>query len=150
MYVSVIGGDVGSCDEDDCRRAEKLGMGIAELGAVLVCGGKGGVMEAACRGAKKKDGTTIGILPSGSREEGNEYLDYSIVTGLGMTRNSLVVLNGDVVVAIDGRYGTLSEIAMATKYDQRILGLGTWDIDPVEEFDGVEEVLKELKEEKGI
>lgn len=141
MYVSVIGGDVNSCTDEDCIKAEKIGEGIAELGVVLVCGGRGGVMEAACRGAKRKGGTTIGILPSADKIEGNDYLDHAIVTGLGMVRNSLVVLNGDVVVAIDGRYGTLSEISMAIKYGKRILGLGTWDIEGVESCESVGEIL---------
>ncbi len=104
-------------------------------------------MEAACRGAKKRDGETIGILPSSSREEGNEYLDHALVTGLGMVRNSLVVLNGDVVVAIDGGYGTLSEISMATKYGKKILGIETWELSAVENYESVEEVLKQLKKE---
>lgn len=147
MYVSLIGGDVGSCTERDCERAEKIGEGIAIMGAVLVCGGRGGVMEAACRGAKFQGGTTIGILPSGDRDEGNEYLDHAIVTGLGMTRNSLVVLNGDIVVAVDGGYGTLSEISMATKYGKRILGIGTWDVDCIEGFGDVEGLLDALEEE---
>lgn len=144
MYISIIGGDAGSCTEDDCRRAEELGKGIAERGHILICGGRGGVMEAACKGAKEEGGTTIGILPSSDRSEGNEYLDYSIVTNLGIMRNSLVVLNGDLVVAIDGGYGTLSEIAIATKYRKRILGLGTWDLDSVESYDTVDDILKEL------
>ena len=145
MYVSVIGGDVGSCTDKDRERAEELGKGIAEMNMVLVCGGKVGVMEAACRGAKSTGGTTIGILPSGDRSEGNDYLDHSIVTNLGMLRNSLVVLNGDIVVAIDGSYGTLSEISMAKKYGKRILGLGTWDVDAVEACSSVKEVLGKLK-----
>jgi len=146
MYVSVIGGDKGSCTDKDRERAEELGKGIAEMDMVLVCGGEGGVMEAACRGAKSAGGTTIGILPSGDRSEGNDYLDHSIVTNLGMLRNSLVVLNGDIVVAIDGSYGTLSEISMARKYGKRILGLGTWDLDAVEGCISVDEVLEKLKE----
>ncbi|MGM0405876.1 MAG: TIGR00725 family protein [Thermoplasmatota archaeon] len=148
MYVSVIGGDVGSCSDKDRERAEELGKGIAEMNMILVCGGRGGVMEAACRGAKSAGGITIGILPSGNRSEGNDYLDHAIVTNLGMLRNSLVVLNGDVVVAIDGSYGTLSEISMATKYGKRILGLGTWDVDAVEECSSVKEVLGKLKKIK--
>ncbi|MFW6144863.1 MAG: TIGR00725 family protein [Candidatus Natronoplasma sp.] len=145
MYVSVIGGDVTSCTYEDCERAEKIGEGIADLGAVLVCGGRGGIMEAACRGAKRKGGKTIGILPSADRSEGNEYLDHAIVTGLGMVRNSLVVLNGDIVVAIDGRYGTLSEIALGIEYGKRILGLGTWDVEGVESYETVEDILEVLE-----
>ena len=148
MYVSVIGGDVATCTEDDCKKAERIGAGIARMGAVLICGGKGGVMEAACRGAVSQEGTTIGILPGNSRDEGNEYLTHGIVTALGAVRNSLVVLNGDIVVAIDGGYGTLSEIALAIQYGKRVLGLGTWEIKGVESFDGVEELLETLLEYK--
>ncbi len=144
MYVSVIGGDVKTCTEEDRRIAQEVGKGIARMGAVLVCGGKGGVMEAACRGAESQGGTTIGILPSGSRDEGNDYLTHGIVTNLGAVRNSLVVLNGDVVVAIDGGYGTLSEIALALQYGKRILGIGTWDIEGVERFETPDELLDAL------
>ncbi len=146
MYVSVIGGDTGHCSEADLERAKRLGKGIAEMGAVLICGGRGGIMEAACEGVKEKGGKTIGILPGKSRGEGNEYLDHSIVTGLGMLRNSLVVLNGDIVVAFPGRYGTLSEISMALEYGKRVLGLRTWDIQGVEDFTDVCEVLDVIKE----
>ncbi|MFP3872112.1 MAG: TIGR00725 family protein [Candidatus Natronoplasma sp.] len=146
MYVSVIGGDVESCSEKDRARAEKLGEKLAERGHVLVCGGRGGVMKAACKGAKKANGTTVGILPSGRREEANEYVDIPIVTGLGMLRNSLVVLNGDVVVAIDGSYGTLSEICMAEKYGKKILGLGTWQIDAVDHAEDVDDLLKKIED----
>ncbi len=145
MYVSIIGGDVGSCDEQDCRNAEELGKRLAKYGATIVCGGRGGVMEAACRGAKSEDGTTIGILPSGNREEGNDYLDHAIVTDLGVLRNSLVVQNGDIVIAIDGKYGTLSEIAIAQDYGKKILGLGTWDLEIVESCDDVDDLMEKFK-----
>ncbi len=118
------------------------------MGAVLVSGGRAGVMEAACKGAVSEGGTTIGILPGNSREEGNEYLTHGIVTALGAVRNSLVVLNGDIVVAIDGGYGTLSEIALAFQYGKHVLGLGSWDIKGVESFDSVEGVLEELESYK--
>lgn len=101
-------------------------------------------MKAACKGAKEKDGTTIGILPSSDKEEANEYIDHPIATGLGMMRNSLVVMNGDVVIAIDGGYGTLSEICFAHKYGKRILGLDTWNLDVVEGFDDPEGIINEL------
>ncbi len=146
MYISVIGGDEGSSSKKDVERARELGREIAELDHILVCGGRGGVMRAACRGAKEKNGTTIGILPSFDKKEANEYVDHPIATGLGMTRNSLVVMNGDVVVAIDGGYGTLSEICFANKYGKKILGLGTWDLEVVEEFDDVASLVERLIE----
>ncbi len=145
MYVSVIGGDIGSCKNEDRERAREIGKRIAKLGATLVCGGRGGVMEAACRGAKEEGGTTIGILPSDDRGEKNEYVDHAIVTGMGNMRNALVVLNGDVVVAINGGYGTLSEIALATDYGKKVLGIGTWDLDVVEKHYDIDSLLESLK-----
>ncbi len=143
--MSVIGGDEGSCSDRDKQIAEELGRGIGDMNAVLVCGGRGGVMESACKGCKEAGGETIGILPSASRDEGNEYLDHAIVTNLGAVRNSLVVLNGDIVVAVDGGYGTLSEISLAHKYGKRVLGLATWDLNTVESCSDVDEVIDELR-----
>lgn len=141
----MIGGDVGSASEKDLDTAENLGKILAARGHTLVCGGKGGVMKAVCRGAKKKGGTTIGILPSYSRDEANEYIDHAIVTDLGIMRNSLVVMNGDVVIAIDGGYGTLSEICFAQKYGKDILGINTWELDAVDNFEDIEELIEELE-----
>jgi len=92
--------------------AERVGRGIAQRGGVLVCGGRGGVMQAACKGAKEKDGVTVGLLPD-SKDEANEFVDIPLATGLGMRRNFLVVSAADVVIAIGGRWGTLSEISFA-------------------------------------
>ncbi len=144
MYISVIGGDTPRATEENKKKAEKVGKAIAERGHDLVCGGRGGVMKAACKGAKEKGGTTIGILPSSNRDEANEYVDHPIVTDLGMLRNSLVVQNGDIIIAVDGGYGTLSEICIAQKYGKRILGLGTWDVDAVESFEEVQGMMNEI------
>jgi hypothetical protein len=108
--------------------AEEVGGCIAERGAALVCGGKGGVMEAACRGAKSMGGMTVGILPGGDKSSGNPYLDIVIPTGMGFARNVLVVLSSSGVVAVGGRYGTLSEIAYCLIYEIPVLGLGTWTL----------------------
>jgi hypothetical protein len=102
---------------------------IAGNGSVLVCGGLGGVMEAACRGAQEAGGTTVGILPG--TEEGNPYLDIIIRTGLGHARNVLVVLSADAVIALGGSYGTLSEIAIGLKLGRPVYGIATWDIEGV-------------------
>jgi uncharacterized protein (TIGR00725 family) len=114
---------------------------------VLVCGGLGGVMEAACRGAKDGAGTTVGILPGTDRGEANEFVDVAIPTGLGEARNALVVRAADALIAVGGGYGTLSEIALALKAGKRIVGLGSWDIEGVERVDtpeaAVEAVLAE-------
>jgi uncharacterized protein (TIGR00725 family) len=99
---------------------------------VLVCGGLGGVMQAACRGAKEAGGTTVGILPGHDRGEANEFVDVAIPTGLGEARNALVVRAADALIAVGGGYGTLSEIALALKAGKRVAGLGTWEIDGVE------------------
>lgn len=144
-YVSIIGGDVGSCDDEDCRNAEEIGKRLAKLGVTIVCGGRGGVMKAVCKGAKSESGTTIGILPSTDRSQGNDHLDHTIVTDLGVLRNGLVVQNGDIVIAIDGRYGTLSEIAIAQQYGKKILGLGTWDLDTVDSCKDVDELMEKFE-----
>jgi uncharacterized protein (TIGR00725 family) len=105
---------------------------------VVVCGGLGGVMEAACRGAKDAGGTTVGILPGLDRTAANQFVDVAIPTGLGEARNALVVRAADAVIAIDGGYGTLSEIALALKAGKRVVGLGTWDVEGVDAVDSPE------------
>ena len=127
MYVSVIGGQ--QCSPDLYNESVEIGRRIAELPAVLITGGLRGIMEATSKGAQQAGGTTIGIIPTENRHDGNPYLDHVIVTGIGQARNALVVLNGDVVVAIDGQHGTLSEIAMALKYGRPVFGYKSWDID---------------------
>jgi uncharacterized protein (TIGR00725 family) len=120
-----------------------VGRLLAEHGAVLVCGGLGGTMEAACRGAKQAGGTTVGLLPGESRSDANRFVDVAIPTGLGEARNALVVRSADVVVAVGGGYGTLSEIALALKIGKRVVGLGTWEIDGVVVVDGPEAAVAE-------
>src|SRR5919199_2439349 len=97
----------------------------------VVCGGLGGVMEAACRGAKSAGGMTVGILPSGSRADANDYVDIALATGLGEARNALVVRAVDVLIAVGGEYGTLSEIALALKAGKPVVGVGTWELDDI-------------------
>jgi uncharacterized protein (TIGR00725 family) len=125
-----------------------VGRALGERGVALVCGGLGGVMEAACRGAKGAGGATIGILPGSDRAAANEFVDVAIPTGLGEARNALVVRAADAVIAVGGGYGTLSEIALALKAGKRVVGLDTWDIDGVEAVDSpvaaVEAVLRDL------
>jgi uncharacterized protein (TIGR00725 family) len=120
-----------------------VGRLLAQRGAVLVCGGLGGTMEAACRGAKQAGGTTVGLLPGGSRSDANPFVDVAIPTGLGEARNALVVRAADVVVAVGGGYGTLSEIALALKAGKRVVGLGSWEIDGVVAADGPEAAVAE-------
>jgi uncharacterized protein (TIGR00725 family) len=115
---------------------------------VLVCGGLGGVMEAACKGAKEAGATTVGILPGADRSAANRFVDIAIPTGLGEARNALVVRAADAVVAIGDGYGTLSEIALALRAGKRVVGLGTWEIEGVLPESGaeaaVETVLRDL------
>jgi uncharacterized protein (TIGR00725 family) len=106
--------------------AEAVGAGLARAGAILVCGGGSGVMEAACRGAHNAGGWTVGFLPGAHAGEGNEYLSLAVPTGLGEARNLLVVRAGGTLIAIGGGYGTLSEIALALKLRRRVVGLATW------------------------
>jgi uncharacterized protein (TIGR00725 family) len=126
---------IGPGDEPTVAAAE-VGRLLAERGAVLVCGGRGGAMEAACRGAKEADGLTVGILPGSDRSEANPFVDVVLPTGLGEARNALVVGAADAVIAIGGGYGTLSEIALALKAGKRVIGLGTWEIEGVEAAEG--------------
>jgi hypothetical protein len=125
-YIGVIG--AGECDAELGRLAEAVGRGIAEAGAVLVCGGMGGVMEAACRGAKAAGGTTIGILPGPDRAEANECVDIAIATGINEARNLAIIRTADALVAVGGSYGTLSEIGFALKAGKKVVALKTWDI----------------------
>ena len=126
MRVAVIGGNRPGREGLD--QAYRIGRLLAREGAVLVCGGLGGVMEAASRGAKEAGGLTIGILPGRDPAEANPSIDIPFATGLGYTRNSLVVMNADAVIAVDGEYGTLSEIAFSLIYGKKVVGLGSWDI----------------------
>ena len=126
MFVSVIGGSDSS--EEELKLAEEVGRELARRGAVLICGGLSGVMEAACRGASSQGGTTIGILPGDNRHDANPYVKIPIVTGMGYARNVIVAKSGQAVIAIGGSYGTLSEIAYALQSDIPVIGLGTWSI----------------------
>jgi uncharacterized protein (TIGR00725 family) len=125
-YIAVVG--PGEATAEEMRTAEEVGRRLAEAGAVVVCGGLGGVMEGACRGAKAAGGTTVGILPGSDRGAANEHVDVAIATGLGEARNALVVRAADALIAIGGSWGTLSEIALGLKAGKRVIGLSTWDL----------------------
>ena len=124
IFISVIGG--GECSAADAKLAEEVGREIARRGAILVCGGLGGVMEAACKGATTEGGLTIGILPGNNRLATNPYVQIPIVTGLGHARNVAVVKSAQAVIAVDGSYGTLSEIGHALQSGIPVIGLNTW------------------------
>lgn len=126
MFIGVIGD--GSCSERVAAIAYEVGKRIALSGAKLVCGGMGGVMEAAAKGAKSAGGLTIGILPGESRYNANPYIDIPVVTGIGEARNMIVVKSSDAVIAVQGMFGTLSEIAFALKSGIPVIGLNTWEL----------------------
>jgi uncharacterized protein (TIGR00725 family) len=124
-WIAVVG--PGSASVGQLETAEEAGAAIAEARAGLVCGGLGGVMEAACRGARSRGGLTLGLLPGTDREAANGWVVVAVPTGLGEARNALVVRAADAVVAIGGGWGTLSEIALALKTGVPVVGVGTWE-----------------------
>ena len=124
--IAVIGG--GQPSPQEAKLAEEVGHELARRGAILVCGGLGGVMEAACKGASSEGGTTIGILPGDNSEAANPYVQIPIVTGLGYARNIAVVKSAQAVIAIGGNYGTLSEISHALQSGIPVVGLNTWSL----------------------
>ena len=123
-----------------------IGREIAKIGAYLVCGGLGGVMEEAAKGAKDYGGKTIGILPGKDKKSANSYIDIPIVTGLSYARNVLVVSSSDVVIALEGKYGTLSEIGFALNIGKCVIGLNTWDIPGVIKVKTAKEAIEKVKE----
>jgi uncharacterized protein (TIGR00725 family) len=125
-WVAVVGGGAGAAGPADLADAEDAGAAVAEAGAGLVCGGLGGVMEAACRGARSRGGVTLGLLPGLDREDANGWVSVAVPTALGEGRNVLVVRAADAVVAVGGGWGTLSEIALALKLGRPVVGVRTW------------------------
>lgn len=125
-YIAVVGTSAGTPAE--LALGEAVGRAIAEAGAVLVCGGMGGVMEAAAGGCLNAGGRTVGILPGESRLDANPYLTVAVATGMGEARNAIVVRTADAIVAVHGEFGTLSEIALALKMGKPVVGLGTWEL----------------------
>jgi uncharacterized protein (TIGR00725 family) len=125
-YVAVVG--ASNPRPEDLEHAHAAGRRLAELGAIVVTGGRGGVMEAACSGAKEAGGLTVGILPGLDRSDANPFVDVSLPTGLGEMRNGLVARAGQAVVAIGGAWGTLAEIALARAAGTPVFGVGTWEL----------------------
>lgn len=124
----MVGPDDPGATPEELTSAEAVGRGLAGAGAVVVCGGLGGVMAAACRGAAEAGGTSVGLLPGLDRTDANRWVTVAVPTGLGEGRNLLVVRAADAVVAVGGAYGTLSEIALALKAGIPVIGLGTWEL----------------------
>lgn len=132
--IGVIG--AGSCSAEVARVAEEVGRRLAEAGCALICGGLGGVMEAACRGAREAGGVTIGVLPGDSAHGANPFVTWPIVTGMGIARNVIIVRSASAVIAVDGGPGTLSEIAHCLQLGVPVVSVGSWDVSPrVEQVD---------------
>ena len=125
-YVAVIGSSVA--DADLAGDAEAIGRALGEGGAVIVCGGLGGVMEAACRGARSARATSVGLLPGPDRSAANDFVTLAVATGIGELRNALVVSAADAVLAVGGEFGTLSEIGLALRLGKPVVGLRTWEL----------------------
>ena len=143
MNVAVVGGY--KCSKKIYNLAREVGRLIAQQGWILICGGREGVMEAACRGAKEAGGLTVGILPSADGRDANKFVDVKIPTGLGYARNVLVVRAAEAVIAIDGNYGTLSEIAFAFNDPRIIVGIETWDIKGLKQVETPQEAVQYVK-----
>jgi uncharacterized protein (TIGR00725 family) len=149
-YVAVIGASNATAWE--LETAERLGALLAEAGAILVCGGLGGVMGAAARGCEAAGGTSIGILPGDDRALASPHLTVAVATGFGEARNAIVARSADAVIAVGGEFGTLSEIALALKMATPVVGLGTWelgrddlDTDPIVRADTPDAAIAELQ-----
>jgi uncharacterized protein (TIGR00725 family) len=136
--IAVIG--ASKCSKKLRDMAAQVGKYIAEHGGIIVCGGMGGIMEGAARGAKEGGGVTIGILPTDDKSDANPYIDFAIPTGFGEARNIIVVRTADVVIALPGKYGTLSEMAFARLFNKPVISVSAWKLgddivqveDPVE------------------
>lgn len=146
MYVAVIGGQ--QCTPEEERTAYELGNLLAKNGAIIICGGLGGVMEAACKGAKAAGGTTIGILPGPFRGDANPFVDHAVATDMGQARNAIIVRTADAAIAVGGEYGTLSEVAMALKMGKKVVAISSWEISRKGELD--EKVIRVDDPEKAM
>ena len=144
ITISVVGGhDIDSKVE---QIAHDIGKIIAEVGAILVCGGLDGAMEAACRGAKEAGGTTIGILPGLDKEDANEYIDIALPSSIGFARNAMVACSADIIVALPGSHGTSSEISYGIVYKRPIIDLGNWDREEMIKVNDVKEAREKIEE----
>lgn len=145
VNVAVIGGH--KCSNEEFKIAMKLGELIAEEGWILITGGLSGIMEAACKGAKRKGGITVGILPGLSKEDANPYVRVSLPTGIGFARNVLIARMADYFIAIEGKYGTLSEIALALNEGKKVFTINSWDIEGVVPVKSPEEAINRIKKD---
>ncbi|MDP8212842.1 MAG: TIGR00725 family protein [Candidatus Zapsychrus exili] len=144
IVISVIGGH--DVDEDTIDLAYKVGSIVAKSGAILACGGLFGVMEAASKGAKEAGGLTIGLLPGKDKQEANPYIDIALPTTIGYARNAMVVASANIVIALPGSHGTLSEICYGLVYKRPIIDLGNWDKDGLIKVDNLEDLSNKIAE----
>ena len=140
IQIGVVG--ASDCDKKVAQLAEGVGRSVARAGAHLVCGGLGGVMAAAARGAKQEGGFTLGVLPGTSRVSANDYIDCAVATGLGHFRNFIIAQTSDALIGVSGKYGTLSEMAMALTLGKTVVGLGTWEIEGIMQASSPEEAVR--------
>lgn len=146
--IGVIGGR--RTEKALLKEAEKTGRLIAQRGAVLICGGLGGVMKAASKGAKSVGGITVGILPQDNSEKANRYIDIPIITGFGIGRNVIIARTAEALIAIGGEYGTLSEIAFALQLNKPVVGIKTWDIKGIIQVDTADDAVEVIFSDKRI
>jgi uncharacterized protein (TIGR00725 family) len=141
--IAVIG--ESSCSDSIYRIAEEAGRRIAEQSWITLTGGLGGVMEAALKGAKQAGGVTVGILPGFHKKEANQYVDIPVVTGMSHARNVIIAYSADALIAVSGKYGTLSEIAISLKLGKPVIGINTWrNIDGIRNVDSPEEAIQSI------
>ena len=139
--IGVIG--AGECNEKIFKLAEEVGRRIARKNAIMICGALGGVMEAVAKGAKDENGITLGVLPGKKRDDANPYIDIAVVSDLGEARNALIARSSDVLIAVSGGYGTLSEIAMSLKMGKKVVVLECqWDIEGTHKASSPEEAVE--------
>lgn len=143
ITISVIGGSTISSRVEDL--AQSVGRMIAELGCILVCGGLGGAMEAAAKGAKMAGGTTIGILPGKDKSDANSYIDISLPTSIGYARNTIVSCSGDIIIALPGSVGTNSEICYGLVFGRPVIDLGNWNIEGMIDVKNIAEAEEKIK-----
>ena len=144
ITISIVGGhDVNSEVE---QVAHKIGNIVARVGAILVCGGLGGVMTHASRGAKEAGGTTIGLLPGKEKSDANPFIDIALPTAMGFARNCMVACSADIIVALPGSHGTNSEICYGLVYKRPVVDLGDWNIEGMIKVNGVDEAEEKIKE----
>ncbi len=143
ITISIIGGSNISARVEDL--AEAAGKMIAQLGCVLVCGGLGGAMEAAAKGAKMAGGTTIGILPGKDKRDANSYIDIALPTSIGYARNTIVACSADIIIALPGSFGTNSEICYGLVYGRPVIDLGNWNIEGMIDVKNITEAEEKIK-----